>query len=59
MACKIETLKDNNRMSTQELLQTINEKIQEGVTEFEIEACGQNKNCYLVEDCKGNVKMNF
>lgn len=26
MACKIETLKDNNRMSTQELLQTINEK---------------------------------
>ena len=42
MACKIETLKDNNRMSTQELLQTINEKIQEGVTEFEIEACGQH-----------------
>ena len=29
-------------MSTQELLQTINQKIEEGITEFDIEACGQH-----------------
>ena len=40
--CKIKTLKNNNRMPTQELLQTINKKLEEGVTEFEIEACGQH-----------------
>ena len=41
-ACKIKTLNNNTRMSTQELLQTINKKIEEGITEFEIEACGQH-----------------
>ena len=40
--CKIKTLKNNNRMSTQELLQTIYKKIDEGQSEFEIEACGQH-----------------
>lgn len=39
---KIETLKNNNRMSTQELLQLIQSKIEEGYTDFEIEACGQH-----------------
>ena len=40
--CKIKTLKNNIRMSTQELLQTIYKKIEDGVTEFDIEACGQH-----------------
>ena len=40
--CKIKTLKNNNRMSTQELLQTIYDKIEEGYTEFDIDACGQH-----------------
>lgn len=40
--CKIKTLKNNIRMSTQELLQTIEKKIESGYTEFEIEACGQH-----------------
>ena len=39
---KIKTLINDVRMSTQELLQLINTKIDEGVTEFEIEACGQH-----------------
>ena len=42
MVCIIHTLKDNDRMSTQELLQTIAKKIEEGETEFEIDACGQH-----------------
>ena len=40
--CKIKTLSDNNRMSTQELLQLITSKLEEGYTDFEIEACGQH-----------------
>lgn len=39
---KIKTLKDNDRMSTQELLQLICEKIKEGYCDFEIDACGQH-----------------
>ncbi len=39
---KIKTLTDNNRMSTQELLQLITSKIAEGYTDFDIEACGQH-----------------
>lgn len=39
---KIKTLNENNRMSTQELLQLISSKIEEGYTDFEIEACGQH-----------------
>ena len=42
MVCIINTLKDNDRMSTQELLQTIARKIEEGETEFEIAASGQH-----------------
>lgn len=39
---KIKTLINDVRMSTQELLQLINTKIDEGINEFEIEACGQH-----------------
>ena len=42
MVCKIKALKDNNRISTQELLQLINQKVEEGETDFKIEACGQH-----------------
>ncbi len=42
MTCKIKTLENNKRMSTQQLLQTITKKIEEGETSFEIEACGQH-----------------
>ncbi len=38
----IKTLVDNNRMSTQELLQLITSKIDDGYTDFEIDACGQH-----------------
>lgn len=39
---KIKTLINDVRMSTQELLQLINLKIEEGVRDFDIEACGQH-----------------
>ncbi len=39
---KIEGLKKDERISTQKLLQTIQEKIDEGYTDFEIKACGQH-----------------
>lgn len=39
---KIKTLEDNQRMSTQDLLQLIFEKIEEGCNDFEIEGCGQH-----------------
>ncbi len=39
---KIETLNNENRMSTQELLQLIQAKINEGYTDFEINGCGQH-----------------
>lgn len=39
---KIKTLEDNKRLSTQELLQIIYEKIEDGYCDFEIEACGQH-----------------
>lgn len=38
----IKTLENNQRMSTQELLQLITLKINEGYTNFEIDACGQH-----------------
>ncbi len=38
----IETLENENRMSTQALLQLIQSKIDEGCTDFEINACGQH-----------------
>lgn len=40
--CKIKGLNKDERVSTQALLQKINQKIEEGVCEFEIEACGQH-----------------
>ncbi len=39
---EIKTLVNNNRMSTQELLQLISSKIEDGYCEFKIEACGQH-----------------
>lgn len=39
---KINTIENNERMSTQNLLQLIEEKIGEGYTNFEIKACGQH-----------------
>ncbi len=39
---RIETLNNENRMSTQELLQLIQAKIDAGCTDFEINACGQH-----------------
>jgi len=39
---KIKTLENNQRMSTQELLQLVFEQIEVGVSDFEIEACGQH-----------------
>lgn len=38
----IKTLEDNKRMSTQELLQLITSKINEGYTNFKIDGCGQH-----------------
>lgn len=38
----ITTLENNKRMSTQELLQLIYQKIDEGYDEFKIDACGQH-----------------
>ena len=39
---KIETIIDDKRISTQELLQLIYEKMEDGVTDFEINASGQH-----------------
>ncbi len=39
---KINTLENNERMSTQNLLQLIEQKIEEGYTCFDIKACGQH-----------------
>ena len=57
--CKIKTLKNNNRMSTQELLQTIYKKIDEGHTEFEIEACGQHDIGGAVKAKKDDASLLF
>lgn len=40
--CKINALKNKERMSTQALLQLIYKKIEEGYSDFEIDACGQH-----------------
>ena len=40
--CEIKTLNNNIRMSTQELLQLITSKLEEGYTSFDIEGCGQH-----------------
>lgn len=39
---KINTLENDKRMSTQELLQLIYQRVEEGYTDFEIDACGQH-----------------
>ena len=39
---KIETINNGKRMSTQQLLQLIHAKIDAGITDFEIDACGQH-----------------
>jgi len=53
---KIKTLKNNIRMSTQELLQTIYHKVEEGECEFEIDACGQHD---IGGGCRHNVSSNL
>ena len=56
---KIETLNNENRMSTQTLLQLIQTKIKEGYTDFEINACGQHNiggACWAIDETKG---LNF
>ena len=54
--CRIKSLKNNVRMSTQELLQKISKKIEEGVCEFEIEACGQHD---IGGGCRHSVNNNL
>lgn len=39
---KIQTLNENKRLSTQELLQLIAKKLKDGYTDFEIAGCGQH-----------------
>ena len=39
---KIDTIKNNERMSTQDLLQIIETSVKEGETDFEISASGQH-----------------
>ena len=56
---KIDTLNNENRMSTQTLLQLIQTKIKEGYTDFEINACGQHNiggACWAKDETKG---LNF
>lgn len=55
---KIQTLENNKRISTQELLQIIYEKIEEGYTDFEIDACGQHNIGGSVWS-KNSEKLNF
>ncbi|GBR76357.1 glutamate synthase [NADPH] small chain [Candidatus Termititenax persephonae] len=42
MVLKIQSLVDNKRLSTQELLQAVYQGLEQGETEFEIAACGQH-----------------
>jgi NADPH-dependent glutamate synthase beta subunit-like oxidoreductase/glutamate synthase domain-containing protein 3/ferredoxin len=42
MAFKIKSAEGNNRLSSQELLQQVYQAMEQGETEFEIEACGQH-----------------
>ncbi len=56
--CTIETLNNNERMSTQELLQLINEKVSKGYDNFIINACGQHDiGCALFNNKKINLKI--
>ena len=58
--CTIETLNNNERMSTQELLQLINEKVSKGYDNFIINACGQHDiGCALFNNKKINLKIKF
>lgn len=57
--CKIKALNNNNRMSTQELLQLINSEVEAGTVDFEIDACGQHDiGSALWANQKGK-KLNF
>lgn len=57
--CKIKALNNNERMSSQDLLQLINKKVQEGVVDFEIEACGQHDIGGPLWAKDENKKLNF
>lgn len=55
----IKTLINNNRMSTQELLQLITSKIADGYTDFEVDACGQHNIGGSVWAKNRNENLNF
>ncbi len=57
--CKIKALNKNERMSTQELLQTIYAKIDKGYTDFEIEALGQHDIAGAVFTKNQKKNLNF
>ena len=40
--CNIDSIENNKRLSTQQLLQLIYQKMDEGYTQFKINACGQH-----------------
>ena len=56
---KINALENNIRMSTQSLLQLIEEKIEEGYTDFEINACGQHDIGGSAWSRKDGKELNF
>lgn len=57
--CKIDTLINNERMSTQKLLQLIYEKVEKGYDNFEINACGQHDIAGALRIKGKNKKINF
>lgn len=56
---KIDALENNERMSTQSLLQLIEEKIEEGYTDFDIKACGQHDIGGSAWSRKDGKELNF
>ncbi len=57
--CKINAFDKNKRISTQDLLQLIQEEIDKGKTDFEINACGQHDIAGALWAKNKNKKLNF
>ncbi len=57
--CKINVLENNQRMSTQKLVQLINEKVKEGCVDFEINALGEHDIAGALWAKDKNKKLNF
>ena len=57
--CEIDSLENNKRLSTQKLLQLIYQKMDEGYTQFKINACGQHNigGPLWVKDKEGSLKF--